>query len=338
MFQQHEYDAVRLATGVLAAPDRGRIAVNGSDRRTFLHALLTNDIAALGPGAGCYAALLNAQGRMLADLYVFELGNVILLDVPLSRKDDLLARFDELVFSEDVQVGDLTETFSLVSVQGATAAAVLQHALAAVGVGLVPGEGLESWAPCQNRRATAGEDLLVVARVDDFGWPGFHVYSAPAVCARLETALLGLGAVAVSHDTAEVFRIEAGRPAFPADMNEDAIPLEAGIEARAISQTKGCYPGQEVVIRILHRGHGRVLRKLMGLVVGGNQVPAPGDTLEAGGKAVGSVTSTCHSPFLGQPIALAYVHRECLAPGTQVEILHGDVRLTAAVQALPFTA
>jgi folate-binding protein YgfZ len=132
-------------------------------------------------------------------------------------------------------------------------------------------------------------------------------------------------------------RIEAGRPAFHVDMTEETIPLEAGIESRAISLTKGCYPGQEVVIRILHRGQGRVLRKLTGLTIDGDTVPSSGERLFANDKDVGHVTSAYHSPAIGLPIALAYVHRDYLAPGTEIAVAHGESRLKATVTALPFT-
>jgi folate-binding protein YgfZ len=118
-------------------------------------------------------------------------------------------------------------------------------------------------------------------------------------------------------------------------MDEETIPLEAGIESRAISFTKGCYVGQEVIIRVLHRGHGRVAQKLVGLLMEpGQAVPAPGTTLQADGKDVGVVTSSAESPALGRPIALAYLKRDFIAPGTQVQLRAG----MASVVALPFVA
>src|SRR5258707_12007550 len=109
---------------------------------------------------------------------------------------------------------------------------------------------------------------------------------------------------------AEAIRIEAGVPRFGRDMNEDTIPLEAGIEARAISFTKGCYVGQEVVIRVLHRGHGRVARKLVGVRLSGDRVPADGAAIRSGDREIGHVTSAAFSPSLNAPSALGYVHRD----------------------------
>jgi folate-binding protein YgfZ len=129
-----------------------------------------------------------------------------------------------------------------------------------------------------------------------------------------------------------VLRVEGGVPRFHQDMNEDTIPLEAGLESRAISLTKGCYVGQEVIIRVLHRGHGRVARRLIGLVLEGAVVPLPGTTVHAEGREVGRVTSGVASIALGRPIALAYVHRDFVAPGIVV-LVDGA---PAVVTALPF--
>jgi folate-binding protein YgfZ len=130
----------------------------------------------------------------------------------------------------------------------------------------------------------------------------------------------------------DALRIEGGVPMFHQDMDEDTIPLEAGIESRAISMTKGCYVGQEVIVRVLHRGHGRVARRLVGLRLDGNAVPSRGAPIRAGERDAGAVTSAVFSPALQQPIALGYVHRDFVEPGTAVTI----DGVTGAVAALPF--
>jgi folate-binding protein YgfZ len=148
--------------------------------------------------------------------------------------------------------------------------------------------------------------------------------------------LVGAGATVGDGESAEALRVEAGRPAFGIDMDSETIPLEAGIEGRAISFTKGCYPGQEVVIRVLHRGHGRVARRIAGLVVAGDVVPARGDNLRAGEREAGRVTSAVWSPRIGKPVALAMVHRDFVEPGTELTILHGDQVLPSTVVTVPF--
>ena len=189
-----------------------------------------------------------------------------------------------------------------------------------------------------NLRKTFGNAELIVVRDDYLGEPGFDVSVARAEAEHLQTKIVAAGALEIGASTAEILRVEAGRPLFGVDMNTETIPLEAGIEERAISFTKGCYVGQEVIIRVLHRGHGRIARKLVGLVIRGAEIPAANDLIvagRAGEQRIGEVTSAVQSLALGA-IALGYVQRDHTAPGTQVGIAHGPSRLDAKVSALPF--
>ena len=157
----------------------------------------------------------------------------------------------------------------------------------------------------------------IVTRVTDTGEPGFDIYVERLQADAFSSRLLASGVAALDGETAEAIRIEAGVPLFGRDMDEETIPLEAGIESRAISLTKGCYVGQEVIIRVLHRGHGRVARKLAGLVLDGDSAPASGTPVRVDEREVGQVTSSAMSPALKRPIALAYLHRDFLAAGTR---------------------
>jgi tRNA-modifying protein YgfZ len=172
-------------------------------------------------------------------------------------------------------------------------------------------------------------------RIDQLGGPGFCAFVAPSHVDAFVAALLDGGAVAVGRDALDAVRIEAGYPVFGVDMTEDTIPLEAGIEHRAVSFTKGCYVGQEVVIRVLHRGGGRVARKLVALRIDGD-VPSRGTKLTAGGRDVGFVTSAAASPVHGT-IALGYVHRDFTAPGTEVAVA-GDAANRVTVSARPMSS
>ena len=134
----------------------------------------------------------------------------------------------------------------------------------------------------------------------------------------------------------EALRVEAGEPAFLVDMADDTIPPEAGIDSTAVSYLKGCFPGQEVLVRIRDRGHGRVARKLVGLTLDGDAAPAAGSVIVGGEKEIGHVTSAVVSPALGKPIALGYVHRDFVEPGTAVTVVSGAARLSATVTELPF--
>jgi folate-binding protein YgfZ len=326
-----DYEVARRGAGLVDRSSRGTISVAGRDRRSFLHALLTNDIETLGPGTGCYAAYLTPQGRMIADMRVLELGDRILLDVHPDVKAGLLRQFDDSIFTEDVQVSDATDAFAQLGLRGPRSAAAIAAALG----DHAAGPHLASLSEYRNeRRQFAGGDAVVV-RDDEYGEMGFDLYVDRSAADQLRDALIREGARLVGEPTQEILRVETGRPAFHVDMDEQTIPLEAGLESRAISMTKGCYVGQEVIVRVLHRGHGRIARKLVGLVLDGTTPAAPGDRIEAGARE-GVVTSAVISPRVGGPIALGYVHREAAVAGTAVAVLHDGARLAAKVVDLPF--
>jgi folate-binding protein YgfZ len=329
--------AVALERAIIAdRSPRGIIGVKGRDRQTLLHNLLTNDIAGLRSGEGCYAAYLTPQGRLITDMRVAVLDDLVLVDVEPDVKDDLLQRFDQSIFAEDVRLEDLSE-LSVIRIAGPDSATLL--------VSLVDGfpdwrrvsvPELSALAEYSNVELMSGEKPMVIVRDDTLGVPGFDVLLARDLGDRLRAAAEAQGIVRADSETLEVLRVEAGRPRFLVDMDRDTIPLEAGIESRAISMTKGCYPGQEVIIRVLHRGHGRVARRLVGLVVEGDAVPASGDAILKGSQQVGVVTSAVMSRAVEKPIALGYVRREEAEPGRSLAVDSGSGRLEAVVISLPF--
>ncbi|MQA30566.1 MAG: aminomethyl transferase family protein [Luteitalea sp.] len=321
----HSYHAARRRAALLPRGGLGRIVVSGQDRASYLQGLLTNDIAALKAGQGCYAAYLTPQGRMITDLWVYELGDVLLLTLPREVKDAVLAKLDQFIFTEDVQLGDVTDTFDHLAIVGPEAAQMLSGVLSVAPELLrLPEHG--------NLRAELEGHPVIVLAVGDLGEAGYDVLADGPVMDSLRNRLLAAEAAELDAAAAEALRIEAGVPRFHVDMDEDTIPLEAGIETRAISLTKGCYVGQEVIIRVLHRGHGRVARKLVGLTFEAGALPAAGSRLQADGKDVGNVTSCAWSPALGRSIGLGYVHRDFVAPGT--DLTAGAI--TARVAAVPF--
>ena len=323
MFSPERYTAAHEGAVVLDRHSRGRIVLLGLDRLSYLQGLLTNDIAALRQGTGCYAALLTPQGRMISDMRVLETGDRVLLDVPRELAPRVAAHLAEFVFAEDVTVEDASGSMSHLTVLGATSATAL---------------GVEPLRPYDNRGAALGGVGFVAAGNDEFGVPALDVFVASTDLSRILATLSETGVSSIDDEVAEVLRIEAGTPRFGRDMTHETIPLEAGIEDRAISLTKGCYVGQEVIIRVLHRGHGRVARKLVGLTFAADgQVPSPGAPLYSGGRQIGTVTSAVWSPKRGRPLALGYVLRDFTAPGSVVESGE-DVRQAATVSALPFIA
>ena len=324
-----EYGVLRESAGIGAISARAQIAVGGRDRATYLQGLITNDIVALTAGSGCYAAWLNAQGRMLTDLHVLESGDMILLDVPAALADTTVQRLDQFLFSEDVQLASLAETIRPLWVHGPAAAAVLANVLSGA-------SDIEAWRQYQNARLSHADAPVVVARIDQLGVPGYCIYVAPDRYDLLSQAVMSNGARAVGPAALAAARIEAGYPVFGVDMTDDTIPLEAGIEDRAISFTKGCYVGQEVIIRVLHRGGGRVARKLMALRIDG-VVPSAGTRLLVGDRDVGFITSAAVSPVHGS-VALGYVHRDVAVPGSEVTVAAAGGPQRATVSQRPMSS
>jgi folate-binding protein YgfZ len=320
----NDYRHIREEAAIGAIAPRQQIAVGGPDRATYLQGLLTNDIPALSPGTGCYSTWLTPQGRMLTDMHVLESDGMILLDVPAETAEATRDRFEQFIFTENVQVQLLAGALTGVWIHGPKAAAVLERVLG-------PSErtGPTTWRDYQHARLQFRDEPVSVARIDQLGVPGFCVYLDPARERELIAALVDAGAREVSAESIEAARIEAAYPLFGVDMTDDTIPLEAGIEDRAISLSKGCYVGQEVIIRVLHRGHGRVARKLVSLRID-SVVPPRGARLFAADRDVGFVTSAAESPRLGT-IALAYVHRDFVAPGTRIEVAADAGRVPATV-------
>jgi folate-binding protein YgfZ len=320
------YDAARRRAAFIDRSDRGRILVSGADRASYLQGLLTNDIPALQSGQGCYAAYLTAQGRMIADLHVYELGDVILLAMSGDVKATVLAKLDQFIFTEDVQLGDVSATFAQIAVVGPEAAAAVARLTGMTEATLL------AMPDHANARTEWQGAPAILTRINDAGEPGYDVYIETALAGAFTAALVDAGVVGLDEEIANAVRIEAGVPLFHRDMDEDTIPLEAGIEAHAISFTKGCYVGQEVIIRVMHRGHGRVARKLVGLLIEGVGIPASGTPVHAAERDVGRVTSSTWSPALDRPIALGYVHRDFVEPGTRLSVAGAP----AEVAKLPF--
>ncbi len=333
-FPLEEYRAIRERAALLDRPPRGRIAVTGRDRLPYLHALLTNDIASLRPGTGRYAAYLTPQGRMIADMRVLELGDLTLVDVEERCTADVAARLDQFVFSEDVQVADLTASLAETAIAGPDSAVVLENVIA-----LERGPGGAALAALNDHDSIGvrfNGATLVIAASRELGVPGFDLYVDRERAEGLVAAISAAGVARAGSNAVDAVRIEAGTPRFGVDMDNDTIPLEAGIEQRAISFSKGCYPGQEVITRVVQRGHGRVVRKLCGVRLDERVTPAAGAPFVVDGKETGRVTSATYSPSLDAAIGLGYLHRDYATPGTIVSVVHADRHLAATVVPLPF--
>jgi folate-binding protein YgfZ len=320
--EDNTYTMLRRGAAQTDRSHLARIVLGGSDRRTLLQGLLTNDVGALEPGAGCYAAWLTAQGRMITDLVVLELGDRVILLVPAALGGAVTAHLEDSIFSEDVTFEDEAGLYEHLGVDGPLAADTIDKVLG--------GSPARSTALYGSSTGTFQGAAVIAARTDWLGVPGFDLFAEVRAAGALRDALTSAGAGVADPSIMEVIRVESGRPRFGRDMDEHTIPLEAGIEDRAISFTKGCYVGQEVIVRVLHRGGGRVARRLVGLKL--DRDAPPGTQILADAREMGRLTSVVRSPAVGV-IALGYVGRDFIEPGTRVDLGGGG---SAVVTRLPF--
>ena len=322
-----EYQAVRDTAGLIDLSSRVQVRMTGEDRHSFLQGMLSNDVQSLQPGQGCAATLLTEQGRIVADLHVYALDTSFLIDVDARIKDKMIEALDRFIIADDVEMENLSEQQSTLAVQGPLASQVLEAAGATV--------TLEN--AFQHAETMLADTPVHIIRVDDTGAGGYEILvpmaQAEAVWQALIQAGEPLGACPVGMTALNILRIEAGIPWYGLDMDESRIVLEVGMQ-QAISFNKGCYLGQEIVERASARG--RVNRKLSGLLIQADTLPHSGDKLFHDSQEVGWITSSVLSPRLGRPIALAYVRREHLDPGTQLRIDSHGTPMIAEVAVLPF--
>lgn len=302
-----EQAALRGAVGVLDLSCRGRVCLTGADRLKFLHGQVTNDVQRLRVGEGCYAALVNAKGRMQGDLNIYRLPDELLLDFEPGYTPAIADRLEKFIVTEEVHILDAAPHYGLLSIQGPRAVeTITQLSLSWP----LPAAALSFSGVLDT---TLGQLYLMNhARTGSMGYDLFAPTPAlGAIFDKLVAAAKSLGGRACGWHALETARILAGIPRFGQDMDETTLPPEAGIESRAISYSKGCYIGQEVIARI--RTYGQVARTLRTLHLP-PAAAAPGDKLLADGKEVGHLTSVIPGRALG------YVRKEHHAPGTRLTL------------------
>jgi folate-binding protein YgfZ len=306
-----QYRELREGAGLVDRSERAALEVRGPDAAEFLQGQITNDVLALEAGQGCYAAMLNPKGRVLADMRIVcaEPGR-FLIDTESAALEAVLRDLRMYKIGRQVEVADLPER-SIVSLIGPRSEEVVESGLGA----RLPGDE-------HSLTQVAGGAFAVRTNL------GIDVIADGDEAAEIRERLLSAGAQPVSLDAAEIVRIESGRPRHGLDMTEDNLPAEAGIVERSVSFTKGCYVGQEPVARMHYKGHPN--RHLRGLRL--SQQADPGASLLSSDREVGRVTSTGVSPALG-PVALALVRREVL-PGDEVSV--GPGGSAATIVELPF--
>jgi folate-binding protein YgfZ len=325
------------ATGEAAIMDRShrvRMVVTGRAPAQMLLGLITGRIPApatpddqtLSTGTASYSAVLTAKGRMVTDLRVFSLAGGqgrLLLEVPEAGAQALAAHFTRYVPPRMARQADVSGATAMLTVMGPDAAGLiaelirptLSESLAAMGeleyVQLVrPETETADEAPADAAESPFG---VLVVRTADVAVPAFDILTDTNRAQDLLNRFISSGAVPVEQDVWETLRVEAGRPAFGVDMLDDTLPPEAGIQDRAIDHTKGCYTGQEVIVRIRDRGH--VNRSLRGLILGDAPIPPGGTQLfDQAGQSRGRITSAVRSPRKGGGVGLGYVRREIEPP------------------------
>src|SRR5213592_1921021 len=312
-----EYAALREGAAVVDLGFRTLVRATGADRVTFLQGMLTNDVASLVPGTGCAALLLTIQGRVTADVRVAALEDALLLDVDVRARTAFVDALEKLIIADDVELGEPGEPLALIGVEGRAAARLLPD-----------GERL---APYAHAVVTLAGVAVRAQRASEVRGPGFVLHVPAVRAAAAWDALSAAGARPCGMEALESRRVEVGVPRIGVDMDGATLALEVPVED-AISATKGCYLGQEVVARGTARGH--VNRRLVGLRLEGPE-PPPGAPLVRDGKEAGRLTSVARAFGAGGLAALGFVRRECWEPGTELRVRHGHAVTLARVAELP---
>jgi tRNA-modifying protein YgfZ len=321
-----DYEAFHDGAALIDLSHRNRIRFSGAGARDALNGVLTCDVAPLANGEGTYGVALTSKGKVVADVCVFANADSFLVDAaPASSAgwQELVAKY---INPRLAARSNESETTGSLGIFGPEAARIVSSLTG------IDRDALEE-LPMYSHLAF-GTESGDVARVPDMGVDGFRLIVTRAAIDDLRSAAISHGARTVGSGAAECARIEAGRPTWGIDMDESTLPQEANLESLgAISYTKGCYTGQEVVARLHFRGH--VNRRLMGLRVEGTSAPLRGAELSnVDGTACGDVRSSIVSPRFG-PIALAMVRRE-VDPGAKVTVRREGEMMHAEVVTLPF--
>lgn len=325
-----EYAAVRDGgAGLFDLSSRGRIEVSGSEAVMFLNGMITNDVAALEAGTWMLAAFPNVQGRLVAFARILKLdAQTFLFDTEAATHHAMLKSLQRFTLAGDFHVKDLTEELLMLSLQGARAAEFVRAAF-----------GDEAASVARGRIVTIENTDAVryMIRATHTAEDGFDLFVSPDHAAALYDSLTKAGARPCGYEAFETLRIEAGIPRHGVDLTEQNVVLESGLD-EAVSFTKGCYVGQEIIARIHWRGH--VAKRLAGIVFDDAAPVEVGAQLVsvADNKEAARITSAVVAPALNRAIALALVRYAYLAPAIELETVSADATTPrrARVVELPF--
>ena len=325
---ESEYAALRQSAVVVDRSHRTRMSFEGDRRIDTITGLVTNDVGALQPGTGQYAAALTPRGKIIADIRIFARETELLVDVPARASAGWTAMIRKFVNPRTTRYVDRTEALADIGVFG-PGARIIVAALTGLSA-----DALGSLAPYGSLTGKLGDHSVFVVRAPDIGLDGYDILVPSDARATVWHRTIELGAIPLGMAAWDIARIEAGRPEWGIDIDESTIPQEANFdELHAISYTKGCYTGQETVARVHFRGH--VNRHLRGLVYSGaTPIPRGAELVGEADKPVGDVRSSAISPRLGG-IALGMVRRE-VTPGTEVRARWEGGESITTVRELPF--
>ena len=306
-----EFHALLSGCGTYDLGWRAKIMLTGGDRVRWLNGMISNNVRDLATGHGGYAFLLNAQGRIQADLYAFQRGESLLVDTERSQREKVLQLFDHYIIADDVEVTDISDQLTALGLTGPASRSVLERA----GIS-VPELGYLQFAD-----TSWNEVSITVLHSGEEAKESWQVWIAPEQVRALWDELVNAGARPSGTSALNLFRISRSIPQFGQDIRERDLPQETG-QMRALNFTKGCYLGQEIVERI--RSRGAVHREFGAFAVEGT-LPETGTKIQADGKEVGEITSSAILPLPAgdRAIALGYLRREAAAK----ELHAGEAKL-----------
>ncbi len=284
---QREFHALVSRCGIYRL-DRAQIALTGSDRVRWLNGMITNNVRDLAVGHGVYAFLLNPQGKIQADLYVFNRGESLIVETEQAQVETVLQIFERYIIMDDVEVENLTGKIAVIGVAGPKSEAVLSATVPALSFRKTPEQERSALELLASK--WSGEEFALVCG-DNPAVSNYEIWISPAHTESIWSDLLRSGAEEVHTDALETLRIASGIPKFGQDIRQRDLPQETGQE-RALNFTKGCYVGQEIVERI--RSRGAVHRMFTGFEIEGTK-PSPGFRIQGEGKDVAEITSVATS-------------------------------------------
>ena len=328
--EMSEYEALRNSAGIIDISNRGKLSLSGKEHLKFLQGIVTNDVNKLEVGGGLYATFLTPKGRLIADMRIYRKNDSVLIDLEPGLNEKVGELFLKYRISYKVNIDDSTENVSLISVQGQRSKELIEKTL---------GEEIPLMSEYSYFLNNFNGAETMIAKANRTGEDGFDIYiPSDGNDKSLWDHLVKNGeefqAKPIGHWATETARIEAGIPRYGVDMNENTIPIEAGLW-HALSFEKGCYVGQEVIARIKWRGH--VNWHLVGFEIDDKDIEIKDNKIFDGEREIGYITSSSFSPTYNKVLALGYIRREFNKPGTNVSInTKENKKISAKVVDLPF--